>query len=523
MEQKKNNDNKSRLYNSSRNLIFGLAGHMFHYLLSFATRTIFIRLLATEYLGVNGFFTNILSLLSLAELGAESSFSSLLYKPLHEGDTEKLKSLMAAFKKTFIIIASFVGVAGLSILPFLKIFIKDINIENIQLIYILFLTGSIVSYLCTYRVSLIVADQKSYICTIYSQITIFLQYVLQILVLLLTGNFFLYLIIQIGGSISINLLLYYKAGKMYPFIKGKANKLDTDTRKDLVKKIYASIYHHTGYVVLTGTDNIIITTFIGIYWVGIYSNYLMLVGVVAAFTELFFDSIVASVGNLTVSTDNTTSYSVFKRVQFMNFLIVGLFSICLYILLNPFINLWIGKEFLLDKYIVFLIVTMYYLGYNGIKKCVSIFKQTTGLFYYDRYSPVAEAIINIVLSIILAQKLGMAGVFLGTIIATLSTKIWIESYVLFKHFFKVSLRHYFWKLIIYSSIVLMTGFIVKKIVYLINYETWLGFFTMAVCCTLLTGAIFIILFFRTDEFKYFHELAKRILVKNIFKISNSHR
>lgn len=514
---KYNTNNKSRLYNSSRNFIVGFAGHILQYLLSFATRTIFIKLLATEYLGVNGLFSNILSILSLAELGVESSFSSLLYKPLHEGDTEKLKSLMAAFKKSFIIIASIVGVAGLTVVPFLRMFFEDTNIKNIGLIYIMFLTGSVVSYLCTYRISLIIADQKAYIYTIYSQIIIFMQYILQISVLLFTGNFILYLIIQIGGSISINLLLYYKAGKMYPYIKGKANKLDTETRKDLLKKIYASTYHHTGHVVLTGTDNIIITIFIGIYWVGIYSNYLMIVGVIAAFTQLFFNAIVASVGNLTVSTDNDTAYLVFKRIQFMNFLIVGLFSVCLYVLFNPFINLWIGKEFLLNNYIVFLIIAMYYFGYNGIRRIVSIFKHTTGLFYYDRYSPIAEAIINIVASIILGQKLGMAGIFLGTVIATLSTNIWIEPYVLFKRFFKISLKHYFWKLIIYSITVLMTGFIVKNIVYLINHETWLGFFAMAVCCVLLTAAIFALLFFRTSEFKYFYQLGRGFLSKYIFR------
>ncbi len=513
----------TRLQNSMRNFVFGLGAQIFHYVLSFATRTIFIRLLSAEYLGVNGLFSNILSILSLVEMGIGGSFSSLLYKPLHEGDTEKLKSLMYAFKKAYIFVGTVVAIGGLSVVPFLDIIIKDANIENIELIYILFLAGSVVSYLCTYRISLVIADQKTYIYTIYSQIVIFLQYVLQIIVLLLTKNFILYLIIQIGGSISINIILYYKAGKIYPFTKERGEKLDQDTRKDLFKKIYASIYHHAGYVVLTGTDNILITTIIGIYWVGVYSNYLMLIGVITAFAKLFFDAIVASVGNLTVSTDRDTSYLVFKRVQFMNFLIVGLFSVCLYILLNPFISLWIGSDYLLDNFTVLLIVAMFYFGYDGIKKCVAIFKQTTGLFYYDRYSPVAEASINIILSIILAKKLGIAGIFLGTIIAALTTKIWIEPYVVYKHFFKVPLKKYFWKLSTYSSTVLFTGFIVKKLVYLINSETWLGFFAMAVCCTLLTGAIFIALFFRTEEFKYFYELTKRILVKYIFKTSNSHR
>lgn len=517
MEYNKNNHNKSRIYNSSRNFIFGFSGHILHYLLSFGTRTIFIKLLSTEYLGVNGLFSNILSILSLAELGVESSFSSLLYKPLHEGDTEKLKSLMTAFKKAFIIIATIVGVVGLSIVPLLNVIIKDTSIENIEIIYLMFLTSSVVSYLCTYRKSLIIADQNAYICTIYSQISIFLQYALQIAVLLLTKNFILYLAIQIAGSVSINVLLFFKAGKMYPLLKEKANELDTGTRKELRKKIYASFYHHTGYVILTGTDNIIITTFIGITWVGIYSNYSMLIGVVAAFTKLFFDAIIASVGNLTVSTDRNTSYLVFKRLQFINFMTAGILSICLYILLNPFISLWIGKEYLLDNHIVFIIVAMFYFGYDGINKCVGIFKDTTGLFYNDRYSPIVEAIINIIISIALVEKFGIAGVFIGTVIAALSTSIWVEPYIIYKHLFKIPVISHFKKLFIFIVVTFAIGFIVKNIVYFINYTTWLGFFITAICCTLLTAMLFVIVFCRADEFKYFYQLSKCVIQKYILR------
>lgn len=506
----------TRTYNSVRNLAFGFGAQIFHYLLSFATRTVFISLLSKEYLGVNGLFSNILSVLSLAEMGVGGAFTSLLYKPLHEGDTEKLKSLMNDFKKAYLLIGFAIGMIGLGLLPFMKFIIKDSNIENIELIYIMFLISSVVTYLCTYRISLIIADQKEYIYTIYSQIFIFIQYVLQIIVLLLSKNFILYLLIQIVCSIGVNLSLYLKAGVIYPFLKEKAEKLDTGTRDELIKKISASVYHHMGYVVLTGTDNILITSFIGIVWSGIYSNYSLLISVIVAFTKLFFDAITASVGNLAVSTDNVTSHKVFMRIQFMNFLIVGLFSVCLYILLNPFINLWIGEDYLLDDFTVFIIVATYYFGYDGIKKCVTIFKRTTGVFYYDRYSPVAEAIINIVFSVILAKIFGISGVFMGTIIAALATNIWVEPYVVYKHFFKTPLNNYFKKLILYSIATLMTGIIVKNIVSLINRTTWLGFFVMAVCCVLLTVLIFTLLFIRTDEFKYFYQLGKDFLSKYVF-------
>ena len=501
----------TRIQNSIRNLIFGFGGQIFQYILSFATRTIFIYLLGTTYLGVNGLFTNILSVLSLAELGVGGSFQALLYKPLHDKDTEKLKSLMAAFKKTYTIIGAAVGILGLGMLPFLHVLINDNDIENIGLIYIMFLTGSVVTYFCAYRISLIITDQKAYICTIYSQAFIFIQYSLQIAILFITGNFILYLAVQILCGIGVNMSLSRKAGKMYPFLKEKASKLDLETRKDLLKKIYASIYHHTGHVVITGTDNIVISAFVGIYWVGLYSNYVMIIGILAAFSGLFFNAIVASVGNLTVSTEKDTNYFIFKRLQFMNFLITGFFSVGLFSLFNPFIKLWVGEKYLLNDNIVLLIVVSFYVGLDGIKRSVSIFKNTTGLFYYDRYSPVAEATINIILSILLVRRIGIAGVLLGTIIAAVFTNMWFEPYVVYKHLFEIPLKQYFKRYVIYGFVTFMTAFIVKKIVTGIYHDSWAGFLAMMASCILLTFSIFILLFHRTDEFKYFYDFAKRYI------------
>lgn len=499
-------NNKSRATNTLRNLFVGFGGLLVQYSLSFATRTIFVMLLSVEYLGVNGLFTNILAVLSLAELGVGGAFVSLLYKPLHEEDTEKLKSLMTAYKKAYMFIGLIVAITGMALYPYLNIFIKETNIKDIHLIYLMFLAGSVTSYFYAHKIDFVKSDQNSYINTIYSKTSSLVQYALQILVLLLTKDFILYLSIQIICPIVSNFLLARRVNRLYPFLREKGNPLDQETLLDLRRKLYAGMCHHCGYVIVTGTDSIVISTFLGVYWVGIYSNYLLIIGVILAFITLTFDSVAASIGNLTVSSDRMKSYEIFQKMQFLNFILVGFSSICLITLFNPFISLWIGSKYTLDQSTVILIVIMLYTGLYGMQKSVSIFKDATGLFYNDRYAGLIEGILNLFASIYLVQHIGIAGVFLGTILASLATRIWIEPYIVFKHLFHRSLFNYFGKYIIYGSTTAFCGVLVFYITGLIPHDNWMGFFVMAISCGVLTIVLFSLLFFKTEEFRFFYIL-----------------
>lgn len=498
-------NNKSRTKNTLINFIVGFGAQLFQYVLSFVARTIFIMLLSVEYLGVNGLFTNVLAVLSLAEMGVGGAFVSLLYKPLYEKDTEKLKSLMTAFKEAYMVIGVFVGIAGLVLYPFLDLFIKENNIENISLIYFMFLTGSVVSYFYAHKIAFVSADQKLYIKTIYSQIFAVIQYLLQIIVLLLTKEFILYLAIQIICPIVGNFILSMKVNRLYPFLKEKGIPLDKKTRADLKRKVLAGMYHHSGYVMVTGTDSIIISAFLGVYWVGIYSNYLLIIGVISSFTTLCFNSVTASVGNLAVSSDKEKNFNIFRKIQFLNFLLVGFSSVCFIVLFNPFITIWIGNEYLMDQKNVILMVTMFYTGHLGIQKSINVFKYTTGLFYHDRYAGLIGGLINIFVSLYLVRYIGLAGVFVGTIISTFSTRLWAEPYVVFRYLFHRPLFYYFNKYIIYGIATIMTTAFVYFVTKFIPHDTWTGFFTMAAACGILTVGIFILLFFKTEEFKFFYE------------------
>ena len=499
---------ESRIKNTIRNTLYGVCGQIISYIFNFAYRTVFIHVLSINYLGVNGLFGDILSMLSLAELGVGSAITFSLYKPLAENDRKKLKGLMRYYCKAYKIIGVTVAIIGISLLPFLDYIIKDKpNIPNLNLIYILYLVDSVTTYFFAYKRSIIIADQQGYIDIINKNIFIIIRSLLQIVILILTGNFIYTLIIQVICSFMSNLSISRKADKLHSFLKEKDKCiLDVSTKKDLFKKIRAMFYHNIGSVVVLGTDNLLMASYIGVYWVGIYSNYSMIINIISSFVRQFTDTIVASIGNMTSLDSTEKSYNVFNVLFFVNYWIYCFASICLITLLNPFITLWIGEKYILNQSIVLLIVLNFYIG--GMRQNVIAFRNTLGLFWNDRYKPIFESIINLVASIILLKKIGIAGVFLGTSISLASTSLWVEPYILFKHYFKKSPKKYFVKYIsrffLTSCLAMFMLLISKKI-----FDGSLGsLIILVILCFILINLILFAIFFRRKEFKYIGSIIK---------------
>ena len=291
----------SRTANTARNATFGLVSQIINIVLSFISRTIFISVLGAEYLGINGLFTNILMLLSFAELGIGNAIIYGMYKPLATDDKEKIKSLMALYAKAYKLIGTFVFVVGLLVIPFMDLIIKEVpNItENIILIYILFLLNTSLSYFFVYKKSIITVDQKNYIVLLYQQLFKVLQTVLQITFLWLTGNYLIFLFIQITITLLENIYVSQKADKMYPFLKEKKiESLDKGERHQIFANIKALFLYKFGSVILNGTDNIIISALIGITAVGINSNYVLIISAISAVVGQIMNGFTASIGNL---------------------------------------------------------------------------------------------------------------------------------------------------------------------------------------------------------------------------------
>lgn len=501
-----------RTKNSVINIMYGLGGQLLNTVLNFLAKTIFIYVLGANYLGVSGLFSNILSMLSLAELGVGTAIVFHMYKPLAEKDEHKINALMNLYSKAYRNIGIVVGVLGIFLIPFLRYIIRDVpDIPNLITIYLLFLGNSVVSYFFAYKSAIITADQKNYIITIRRQVFNIIQLILQSIILFVFKNYIMYLIIQVICSFLVNLSIARKANNLYPYIKNKKDiELDNKTKEEIFKHVKAMMSHKIGSVVVNGTDNILISSFVGVYWVGLYSNYVMIINMINGFINQIFLAITSSIGNLNAKGDKEKSYKVYKKVNFMNFWIYGFSSICLFILLNPFVKLWVGEKFVLSKNITLIIVANFFI--SGMRQTNIAYKSTLGLFWNDRYKPLVESAINIIVSVILLKRFGLVGVLLGTFISTIATSFWIEPYVLFKHGFKQKVGQYFSEYLKYILITLVTGYITKVLCDMVHGELVIDFIIKLCICICTPNILFSIILFKNNEFNEF-----KLLIMNIIK------
>ena len=433
----------TRSQNTKRNIIIGIVNQVIILSLSFISRTIFIKLLGAEYLGVNGLYSNILTLLSLAELGIGNVMIYSLYRPVAENDKKEIYSLLEFYKKIYNAIAISIFVIGILLIPFLHIIIKsDISIDKLIIYYLIFLLNSVLSYFSIYKSALINATQQIYIINTINTVCTFLQHLTQILILLLTKNYILYLSVQVIFTLVNNVVISNKANKMYPFIKDKSYKkncIDTQNIKENIKSVFL---HRIGNVIMNNTDNILISSILGTVYVGYYSNYNLLIGAVANFINIIIQSMMSSLGNLNASDDMEKSYSIFNILLLLFHWLSAICSISLILVINDFVTIWLGKEFILNSEIVLCIIFNFYIK-NAINP-VWMYRETMGLFNNIKYTMIFAALINMILSVILGLKFGLAGIIISTALARIFTTVWYEPKSLFKLKFKKPVKEY-WK------------------------------------------------------------------------------
>lgn len=506
-----------RIRSSLINLGFAVVGQFLGILISFFARIVFIQVLGAEYLGLNGLFTNILSFLSLVELGIGPALTFSLYKPIADKDIEKIKSLMKIFRTAYISIGLCILLLGIIFTPFLGTLVNSSpTIPYIHLIFLLFVIDVAVSYFYSYKRSLIIADQKRYIATIYRYSFFIVLNIVQMIVLYLTGSFILFLICQIIVNFTENRFVSKTADKLYPYLRDRnIQKITAQEMKHIVRNIRAMFAHKLGDVVVNSTDIIIISRFVGLVGVGIYSNYQLIIHALKIVNAQLFTSITASVGNLGVTEAEDKKRYIFHIVFFMNFWIYGFASICLLVLMNPFIELWIGSDYVLHKGIVFVIILNFYLA--GMRQGVLTFRDAFGIYWYDRHKPIFESIINLVCSLILVQELGIIGVLLGTTISTITTCFWVEPFVLYKHGFKSSVLPFFKRYVWYTAVLVIAYLVTEGVnsfftdIHIVNFSIQLFI------CIVIPNIIFVVFFHRTEELIFLYRLRSKINLKKFMK------
>lgn len=506
---------KSRMEYSVLNSSISTVIFVLKLLIQFITRTYFIRYLGVEYLGLNGLFSNILSLLSLAELGIGTSIIYSLYKPLAIEDKPQIKALMKLYEKAYNWIGLIVAVAGMAVVPFLHNMVNTTDhLGNITLIYLLFLSNSVLSYFFTYKRSLIIADQRSYIVNINDFIFVVITNIVQIVSLYFYQNFILYLLIQIIFTLAGNISISLKVSKDYPYLKEQEKAIiSTETKTQIKKNVIGNLSSKIGGVVVMGTDNIMISYFVGLASVGLYSNYLMIVNSVQNLCKQVTNSITASVGNYVVEGDRKKLLSLFKQHLFVNYTLIYFSTIILSAVLNSFIHWWLGDKYLLSMVTSGLII--FNLIIQMFRNTSFVFIDAFGLYWNQRWKAVIEALINLVLSLILLKvfHLGINGVLIGTIVSSLCYVMWYEAYVIFKYGLKTSMKIF---IQLFFSYLLFLLFVIGIVVYLQKFiliTGLIGIFVKAFLSVIIGLVLFMLRYRTNEEWLYLLSIIKRLFLR----------
>lgn len=490
-----------RLRNSIFNTLTASGSRILELFFNVATRIMIIQILGVEYLGINGLFANILFLFSIAEMGFSYALVQVMYKPMAESDTSKLASIVLYFKKIYLRVIGVMLFCGIGFIPLIPYAIKDANeIDNITIIYLIFLANFISPYFVADKKSLIVVAQKEYLLNIYSSGIKITQILIQLIVLYFTRNYILFIGIMLLATLINNAVIIIKSNQLFR-PSPSTPELDKETKTKIKGNAKALFINNVSGIVFSGTDNIIISKFLGLVWVGIYTNYTSIVFALRSFLLNGFSSITSTLGNYISDKKNIEQQLImFKRILFLTHFIILFFGVNLLCLFNDFINLVYGKEYEASIVVVTLIIMDF---------CISIFRYPTlitrnvlGIFRYDRYKGIFECIINLGLSLALVKIWGFAGVLIGTVLGCGLVSLWIEPLMLYRYGFKKTSKE-FWVFnipyIFFFIILLILCYGISRYVYVDN---WVHFIAKGILISILLVTTFVLFFRKTSEFAY---------------------
>lgn len=505
---------RSRTEYSLINIFVGIGGYILNTVLGFVCRMVFVRCLSADYLGVSGLFTNVLTMLSLAELGVGSAVVYALYKPLAEHDEEKIASLVKLYGKAYRTIGLIIAVVGILLMPFLNVIIKeqpDIK-ESIYLLYIINLFNTSSSYFFCYRSSLLSAAQQNYLVVGVSYVVTIVQSVFQMIWLLLTHDYLGYLLIQTVGTFAYNIAISYIATKKYPYIKNENTKsLPKEERKGLFKNVRDLMIYKVSSLLVNSTDNILITFFKGLATTGIASNYTLLINTLNALLGNIFNGMTASVGNYNALENDEKRYEMFCFLNLMNFWIFGWAALGIIFCSSDIVKLCFGENYVLTPSIPIVMAVNFYIV--GMLNAVWTYKNTLGLFRYGKLMQIALGVLNIVLSVILGTIWGLFGILFATTISRVITTTWYDPYAIFKHGFHKSPFLYLKRYCHYLVVLMVAAVCCHFFLRLIDGSLIRKVFLEIVVCSVIVNVIFLAAFHRTTEFRKL-----KAVVKNAMRI-----
>lgn len=497
-----------RIKNSILNIAANVGTVLIQTVLVFAVRIIFTKMLNSEYLGIQGLFTNIISMLSLADLGIGTAISFSLYKPLANKDNKKISQIVSLLKKIYIGIGLIILIVGVVMLPFLKYLTTDYHMGNLELIFIIYLLTLALEYFFAYPEILITADQKKYKIAGLNLLYLIVVNVMEILILIFTHNFILYILIDLILKTIKFIISNIYIKKSYPMINFKCNdELSMTEKNDLKTNVKSLFIFKIGDYLVNGTDNILISKFINVSTTGIYSNYLSIIFIFKNIMHNFITGVTSSYGNLIVEENEKTQENVFDVINFFTFFCTNYIFICLIFLLNPFIEICFGTKYLINFECIVIICFNFYVATMLLP--VESVKSAAGLYHKDRYVSIIQAILNLILSISLVHKYGLSGILIGTLLSYVLVTVWERPFIVYKNIFKSNVIKYYANYIVNVFYLVILYIIFSHLFNFLNFSiNLLNFVVMGILITIIYLIITVILTHNKKEYKYILKLIK---------------
>lgn len=505
---------EGRAKKSAQNMITGFIYQALTLVLSFVSRTVFVHALGTEYLGLNSIFTDVLSLLSMADLGFGTAMAYSFYKPLAEHDESRIASLIHFYKRVYNIIAVVVTVCGLACIPFLDLIVKtEQDIPNLEIYYLFSLANVVLSYLFVYKTTLMTADQKDYKLVRIRMWTTVLKTVLQIIILLLTANYIAYIAIGVVTQLLNNVVASRETERDYPYIKdkNKVGKVDKEVEESIFSNMKSVFVYKLSTTLFSATDNIIISMLVGTAMVGLYSNYLMLSNKLLLVEQIVFSALTASIGNVIAKDKPEKRLEVFKAMQSASFIFCGIITTGFGVMANDVISVWFSEEFTLSTATVIAITLNTY--FSCVLQPLWIYRDATGLYMKTKYIMLLGAIVNIVLSIVLGNMIGVAGIIFASAIARISTYFWYEPKLLFKEYFNSRVGGYY--LSILRNVLLVAGSVavISWLTAGMVVDSWFTLIVKMIVTGIICILVFMLAYCRTEGFKIMFKKVTDIIKK----------
>ena len=458
-----------RTKNSLRNSFVAVGLQIVSLLIGFWSRRVFLNCLGTEVLGLNTTATSLLQFLNLAEMGIGSAIAVTLYKPIFDDDKQSIKEIVALQGWMYRIIALIVmGGSAVMMCFFPLIFSKTpLPLWYAYASFGVLLYSSLLGYFFNYKQILLDAHQQNYKIQLTVKLSSILKFATQALaVKFLDNGYVWWLILEAAFATLTTILLSITVNKSFPYIKEKIESPAELRHKYPVvfKKVKQLFVHKIGGFVVNQFPPILIYGFATLTLVAKYGNYLLFTNNLTYILSACFLGLAASVGNMVASNDRALTIKVFRELFSIRFLMTAVCCICMWILVEPFICLWIGEEYLLDSSTLILMIVAFYI--SNSRAVVDTFINAYGLFR-DIWAPVVEVILNLALSITLGSIFGLNGILSGLIISELLVvKIW-KPYFLSRYgleipwfdYIRINLKH----LLIGAAAAVLLLFVLKYV------------------------------------------------------------